>query len=54
MSEEIIKINNNREIKVTRHENGEVRYKTPYLNHERHGLEESWYKDGTKWCEKCG
>ncbi len=48
MSEEIIKINNNTEIKVIRHGNGEVESETPYVDGKKHGLQTRWYDDGTK------
>ncbi len=48
MSKEIIKINNNAEIKVTRHESGEVRCKTSYVNGLKHGLDICWWDNGKK------
>ncbi len=44
MSPEVIKINNNTEIKTTRHQNGDIQSK-PYVDGKTHGLE-TWRREG--------
>ncbi len=51
MRKEITKINASTVIKVTRYENGKVESKTSYVNGVKHGLEEWWYRGGSKWRE---
>ncbi len=51
MTEEIIKINNNTVIKVTRHENGNIESKATYVNNIIQGVETEWDKNGQKWSE---
>ncbi len=36
---------------ITRHSNGSVRYKIPYVNGKRHGVQTLWYDDGRKWSQ---
>ncbi len=56
MTPEIIKIDTNTKIKITRYDNGEVISKTAYVNdknHEwqKHGMDIRWYGDGGKILE---
>ncbi len=52
MSAEIIKIDNNTEIEVTSHKNGEVRSKVPYVSGMRHGLDIGRWNNGQKEWER--
>ncbi len=48
MTEEIIKISNNTEIKVTHHKYGDIESKTPYVAGKKHGMKTEWYERGQK------
>ncbi len=56
MSKEISKkppeITNPNRVKTTRHENGKVKSKIPYVNGKKHGVETEWFTDGSKWFER--
>ncbi len=52
MTPEIIKIDTNTEIEVTRYGGGNLKSKIPYVNGEKHGVEERRNEDGTKWYEE--
>ncbi len=57
MTSEIIKIDANTEIKVTRFGNGKLKSRIPYVNGVKHGTPQWWWEDGQKaWEEmrKCG
>ncbi len=51
MTTEVIKINNNTEIKTTRHQNGDIQSK-PYVGGKTHGMMTWRRKDGTKRYKK--
>ncbi len=48
MTPEIIKIDTNTKIKITRYDNGEVMSKTAYVNDKKHGLDSEWLVGGQK------
>ncbi len=52
MTEEIIKIDANTEIEVTRYGGGNLKSKIPYVNGVKHGAETWWNEDGKKWLEE--
>ncbi len=52
MTPEIIKIDNNTEIKIKRYSNGKVESKASYVNAVKHGMEIGWNEDGKKEWEE--
>ncbi len=54
MTEEVIKINNNTVIKVTRHENGKVTSKVHYLNGKKTGHRLHGIRTDLNSSKKCG
>ncbi len=52
MTVEVIKINNNTEIEVTRYGGGNLKSKIPYVNGVKHGVEEWWWENGHKKYEE--
>ncbi len=52
MTTEEIKIATNTEIKVTRYAGGNLKSKIPYVNGQKHGIQQWWREDGQKmWQE---
>ncbi len=52
MTPESTMINTATEIKTTHYDNGDIEYKTTYVNGKKHGLDKWWWGRGKKWSEE--